>query len=82
MKSSNWMYVDDLTISQAIHQNSQLNPKKCQDLTASFLRVPPQKLSTSLYINTHPLEKVNCYKVLGVILQEDLKWNAHTDSDL
>ena len=37
----------------------------CKDLTVSFLRVPPQELSTSLYISIHPLEKVNCYMMRG-----------------
>ena len=58
----------------------KLNLKKCKDHTVSFLRDPPQEQFSLYYINTQSLEKVNRYKVLGVILQEDLKWNAHIDS--
>ena len=100
LRSSNWMFVDDVTISQAIHRNSppgiqqdlnsidawsmsnnmKLHPKKCKDFTISFLRNSPQELSSTLSINSQPLEKVTCFKLLGVTLQNDLKWNAHVDS--
>jgi hypothetical protein len=57
-----------------------LHPKKCNDFTISFLRNPPQELSSTLSINSQPLEKDTCFKLLGVTLQNDLKWNAHVDS--
>jgi hypothetical protein len=98
LRSSNWMFVDDITISQAIHRNSppgiqqdlnsidawsmsnnmKLHPKK--DFTISFLHNPPQELSSTLSINSQPLEKVTRFKLLGVTLQNDLKWNAHVDA--
>ena len=58
----------------------KLNPKKCKDFTISFLRNPPQELFPTLSINSQPLEKVTCFKLLGVTLRNDLKWNALVDS--
>jgi hypothetical protein len=58
----------------------KLDPKKCKDFSISFLRNPPQELSSTLSINSQPLEKVTRFKLLGVTLQNDLKWNAHVDA--
>jgi hypothetical protein len=58
----------------------KLHPKKCKDFTISFLCNPPQELSSTLSINSQPLENVTHFKLLGVTLQNDLKWNAHVDA--
>ena len=97
LRSSNWFFVDDVTISQVVNRNAslglhlnsieawltsnnmKLQPKKCKDFTISFLRNPQQELFSTLSINSQPLEKVTCFKLLGVTLQNDLKWNAHVN---
>jgi hypothetical protein len=63
-----------------MRNNMKLHPKKCKDFTISFLRNPPQELSSTLSINSQPIEKVTRFKLLGVTLQNDLKWNAHVDA--
>ena len=100
LRSSNWFFVDGVTVSQVVNRslspglqqdlnsieawstsnNMNLQPKKCKDFTISFLRNPPQELFSTLSINSQLLEKVTCFKLLGVTLQNDLKWNAHVDS--
>ena len=46
-------------------------------MTISFLRNNPS--TDMLQINDVELEKINSHKVLGLILQDNLKWNLHVD---
>ena len=57
----------------AASNNMRLNPKKCKELVISFARsnVP----TPTLTIDGVDLEKVQSHKVLGITLQNNLKWN-------
>ncbi|KAI8517678.1 hypothetical protein Bbelb_036950 [Branchiostoma belcheri] len=56
----------------------ELNPVKCKVMVIYFMRnsPPPPQLS----VGPSYLEVVQFAKVLGVILQADLKWSAHVNS--
>ena len=56
----------------------KLNPKKCKQLHVCFLRKTPDL--SPLLIDGHALEVVRSHKVLGLVIQNDLKWNEHIDS--
>ena len=54
------------------------NPKKCKELCVCFLREKP--VLSPLLIDGHALEVVRSHKVLGLVIQNDLKWNEHIES--
>jgi hypothetical protein len=56
----------------------KLNPKKCKEMVASFLKNDLQCMD-SIYISGTPVERVCCYKLIGVIISQDLTWNRHAD---
>ncbi|KAI8516655.1 hypothetical protein Bbelb_052360 [Branchiostoma belcheri] len=53
----------------------KLHPAKCKVMHVCFARNPPQ--FTSLHIDGHTLQEVHVAKLLGVWLQQDLKWDTH-----
>ena len=53
----------------------KLNVKKCKELRVCFLRESPQLLPLS--IDGHALETVHSHKVLGLTIQNNLKWDEH-----
>ena len=55
----------------------KLNPKKCKELRVNFQRVLPDL--AQLTIDGTPLETISSYKLLGLQIQNDLKWNEHVD---
>ena len=95
-RSSNWKYVDDVTISEIVPtrevpilqneldaisdwtntNNMKLNPKKCKEMIVTFrhdIAHPP----TSLVVDNISLERVESYKLLGLTMQNNLKWDLH-----
>jgi hypothetical protein len=56
----------------------KLNVKKCKELHICFLKDKPELLP--LLIDEQALEIVQSHKVLGLIIQNNLKWNEHIDS--
>ena len=54
------------------NNNLTLNPSKCQGLQVCFMQNPP---TPTLTIDDVPLNFVNCAKILGIWLQDDLKWD-------
>ena len=56
----------------------KLNPKKCKELRVCFLRETPDL--SPLLIDGRALEVVRSHKVLGLVIQNDLKWNDHIES--
>ena len=55
----------------------KLNPKKCKELRVHFQRALPDL--AQLTIDGTPLEMISSYKLLGLQIQNDLKWNEHVD---
>ena len=48
-----------------------LNPSKCQGLQVCFMRAPT---TPTLCIGDVPLDFMKCAKILGIWIQDDLKW--------
>ncbi|KAI8508610.1 hypothetical protein Bbelb_137090 [Branchiostoma belcheri] len=55
-----------------------LNPKKCKVLQICFAKVPPPP--EPLIISEQTLVTVTCIKVLGLTIQNNLKWDQQVDS--
>ena len=95
-RSSNWKYVDDVTISEIVPtrevsilqneldtignwtstNNMKLNPKKCKEMIVSFRRDIEQPPPT-LVVENISLERIESHKVLGLTIQNNLKWDLH-----
>ena len=54
------------------------NPRKCNVMNFSFAKCPP--VFPALHIAESPLPEVDSLRILGIILQRDLKWNSHVSS--
>ena len=70
---------DDIS-SLASDNWMKLNAKKCKELQICFLKEDPQLLA--LIIDGHTLETVQSHKVLGLIIQNNLKWDEQTFSSV
>ena len=65
-------------IQQWAEQNDmRLNVKKCKEMVISFLRQSPN--NAPLCINGNLLNVVSSFKVLGVTLNDHLKWNDNVN---
>ncbi|CAH1244451.1 MRC2 [Branchiostoma lanceolatum] len=53
----------------------KLHPRKCKVMHVYFTKVPPPL--PTLYMDGLALQDVYVVKLLGVIVQSDLKWDAH-----
>ena len=58
-------------------QKMKLNPKKCKEMFVNFM-TNPNILSRDLVVNGTQIESVDAYKLLGVMLGSNLKWNTHS----
>ena len=55
----------------------KLNPKKCKEMCVCFLKNEPDLQSITIYGNQ--IERVSSHKLLGVVIQDDLKWSNHIE---
>ena len=55
-----------------------LNPVKCKEMFVNFVH-NSNVLLNPIIIGYNVIEQVKSYKILGVILSNDLKWNSHVD---
>ena len=55
-----------------------LNPKKCKEMVVNFMG-NPNTIMKPLYIGNQIVEIISSYKLLGVIVIKNLKWNCHVD---
>ena len=62
----------------AIAHNMKLNPTKCKEMFVNFLH-NSNVLLNPIIIGNNVIEQLKCYKILGVILSNNLKWNSHVD---
>ena len=56
----------------------RLNPKKCKEMFVNFM-FNPNKASRDLIINGAQVESVHVHKLLGVMLESNLKWNRQVN---
>ena len=76
-----WKFVDDISASERLVRNGnfmKLNIMKCKEMRVCFLRETAEL--SPLVINGQILEIVPSHKVLGLIIQSNLKWNNHINS--
>ena len=71
------MVVDEISNFASI-RGMQLNPKKCKEMIISFLKHNHTCLSP-IFISSFLVEVVSTFKLLGVMLSNDLTWRAHVD---
>ena len=64
--------------SWAVQNKMELNAKKTQDMWITFKKSCPTLPPFS--IRPTELERVSDFKLLGVYVQNDLKWNTHVSS--
>ena len=65
-------------ICEFVHEKKMmLNPVKCKEMFVCFKRVPP--VIDNITINNVPIERVSTYKLFGVNLSSNLKWNEHVN---
>ncbi len=84
-------FADDTTVSAYREEVStltkwcqenhlSLNIDKTKELVVDYRR--QSREHTPITIDKTPVERVNCFKFLGVHITEDLTWSAHTDAVL
>ena len=56
----------------------KLKAKKCKEMRICYLKEKPQ--ITQLHIDGQALELVCSYKILGLTIQNNLKWNEHVNA--
>ena len=56
----------------------RLNPNKCKEMVVNFMG-NPNTILRPLYIGNQIVERISSYKLLGVIINYNLKWNCHVD---
>ena len=62
----------------AVQNKMELNAKKTKDMWITFKKSCP--IPAPINIGTTELERVSEFKLLGVYVQNDLKWNTHVSS--
>ena len=61
-----------------IEHKMKLNPKKCKEIYINFMTNSVTSLRP-ICVRYKEVERVGTYKLLGVIISDDLKWNAHVE---
>ena len=62
----------------AVTHNMKLNPRKCKEMVINFMN-NPNFLINPIVIGDTTVQRVASYKLLGVSIDDDLKWNTHVD---
>ena len=62
----------------SMDQNMRLNPIKCKEMLINSMLYPNFTL-IPLLVGNNDTERVSTYKILGVFLDNDLRWNSHVD---
>ena len=56
----------------------KLNPQKCKEMYVNFMKNSFTAMRP-ISIGNQNVERVRTYKLLGVIISDDLKWNTHVE---
>ena len=56
----------------------KLNPQKCKEMYVNFMKNSITAMRP-ISIGNQNVERVRTYKLLGVIISDDLKWNTHVE---
>ena len=56
----------------------KLNPKKCKEMYVNFMKNSITAMRP-ISVRNQEVELVRSYKLLAVIISDDLKWNAHVE---
>ena len=61
-----------------IEHKMKLNPPKCNEMYVNFMKnsITAMRL---ISVGNQEVERVGSYKLLGVIISDGLKWNAHVE---
>ena len=62
----------------AVTHNMKLNPRKCKEMVINFMN-NPNFLINPIVIEHTTVQRVASYKLLGVFIDDDVKWNTHVD---
>ena len=62
----------------SIEHNMTLNPKKCKEMLLNFMQ-NDNFTTRPIVLGNNTVECVTTYKLLGIIISNDLKWNEHID---
>ena len=60
----------------SIKHNMKLNPKKCKEMLINFMQ-NDNFTTRPIVLGNNTVECVTTYKLLGIIISNDLKWNEH-----
>ena len=56
----------------------KLNPKKCKEMLINFMQ-NDNFTTRPIVLGNNTVECVTTYKLLGIVISNDLKWNQHID---
>ena len=56
----------------------KLNPGKCKEMVINFMK-NPNFLLGPIVVGSTMIQRVKFYKLLGVFIDDDLKWSTHVD---
>ena len=62
----------------AVTHNMKLNPGKCKEMVINFMK-NPNFLLGPIVVGSTMIQRVKFYKLLGVFIDDDLKWSTHVD---
>ena len=56
----------------------KLNPKKCNEMYVNFMKNSITAMRP-ISVGNQEVERVGSYKLLGIMISDDLKWNVHAE---
>ena len=62
----------------AVTHNMKLNPGKCKEMVINFTK-NPNFLLGPIVLGSTMIQRVTSYQLLGVFIDDDLKWSTHID---
>ena len=74
---SNAQSIVDRVMEWSRENRVHLNPSKCKELRISFAKQPA--VFDPVVVNSKELEAVNCVKLLGLTISNNLTWNSYVD---